>query len=949
MTAAQQAAFDKIQNRVNVFKQNVTAYTNVGDYASTGSKNETDVRTKFIDLFWEALGWDMHNLKGKTAFLEEVMYEGSTERNDGRIGNTDYAFRDDAGNDIFFVEAKRPSVVVKKDSKAAYQIRDYAYNKNHPIGILTDFEEFAIYDCTAAPQKTDNVDKGLLAYYTYEQYTEPEVFAILWDTFARENVLRGSLVAYQQRVQKDKSYSKPVDKRFLLDLEDWRKRLAQAIIKDNPTITIDDLVFVVQATINRIVFMRICEDRNIEPAETLKNAVGGVTVKGKVYQNLLTVFKHANARYNAGLFDVSLHNSIAENIYIDNFEIRKIIEELYFPHSPYRFEIISPEILGVAYEQFLGKTIRLERSGKDAYDRTGKKVPGYNAIVEYKPDVRKAGGVFYTPQYIVNYIVAQTVGKLVEGKTPNEVALLTFCDPACGSGSFLLGVYQFLIKWHTQYYSKHPTKAMPNQPLPYENGMLTIAERKRILTNNIYGVDIDAQAVEVAKLSLLLTCLADNQNLSPTKTYKHLLPNIDQNIQCGNSLIDTEFDWKQQFKTVFKNGGFDAVVGNPPYGASLDEQQKVYLKEKYKTFGWRGETYVLFTEKATNLLKINGLIGYIIPDTYLNLDFTKQMRDFLLQNTQINQIVALPSNIFKDATVDTTILLVKKEKETTDFHKNKVKITSFNKKATIIDIQDANARKFEISTEEWFLSNSFNVQSDKTETKLIQRIDAQFKTVNDIAEMFYGIKAYQVGKGKPAQTADIRDTKPFTATTQKTPAWKPMYDGKHIGRYTLLWNKNNWIHYGQWLAEPRQSKKYEGEKILIRKIIGDTLIATYVPETSYCNTLLFVLKLKENVALDYLYVLGILNSKFIGWYFRKKFQIASDDTFPQIMIRDILQFAIPTQPKEKTHDKLVALVTTILSKKETAKSTAAEEIAIDGLVYELYGLTEAEIQIVEGV
>jgi hypothetical protein len=232
--------------------------------------------------------------------------------------------------------------------------------------------------------------------------------------------------------------------------------------------------------------------------------------------------------------------------------------------------------------------------------------------------------------------------------------------------------------------------------------------------------------------------------------------------------------------------------------------------------------------------------------------------------------------------------------------------------------------------------------------------------------MFYGIKVYQVGKGKPPQTKKILETKPFTSEKKKDKSFLPFFDGKHIGRYSLLWQKNNWVKYGKWLAEPRQPEKYEGEKILIRKIISDTLIASYVQETSYCNTLLFVLKKKIGTTIHYMYLLGVLNSHLMGWFFRKKFQISYEDTFPQIMIRDILEFPVRTidftKPEDKKmHDDLVAYVEKILDlhkqiaelnfdseKEPIERQIKATDKKIDQLVYQLYGLTEEEIKVVEG-
>jgi type I restriction-modification system DNA methylase subunit len=906
---------------------------------------------------------------------QQVRRERAVQEADADFGNKrpDYSFRDNTGRDIFYLEAKRPSIDVNADKIPAIQVRTYGWHGKLKIGIVTDFEEFAVFDCRVPIQANDNALTARTDYFLYGKYTDITTFKYLWEYFEQSNVQKGSLDRYLQDARNNfAKQAKPVDDAFLESLQTWRKDIAMAIFKNNPNLTIEQLNYIVQITLNRIIFLRNCEDRNIEPTATLHSIVNpdkkqidyGYDVQlretlfhqnkkydqGLFYKRLLNCFEFANNRYNAGLFDLSAYNGLAYRISIDNDSLKNILEGLYFPVSPYCYDLIDTDILGSAYERFLGEVLIIKDKINTKGQYTTETATGKRAkevISELKPDVRKAGGVFYTPQYVVRYIIENTIGKLIQGKTPEQISRLSFCDPSCGSGSFLIGVYKYLIEYHIDYYGKIAFKQGSTKNLPLTTkSTLTVEEKKRILVNNIYGVDIDAQAIEVTKLSLMLTCLEDASE-NDSKNWAHILPNLDINIQCGDSLIDATFNWNKQFPRIFKNGGFDAIVGNPPYGASLDEEDKAYLKAKYKTFGWRGETYILFTEKASNLLKINGLLGYIIPDTYLNLDFTKPMRDFLLQNTIINEIVALPSNVFKDATVDTTILLVEKQKETTTFHKTKTKIITFNKKLTISNVKEEAARTFEISTQEWFLSNSFNVQSDKTETKLIQNIDAQFKTINDIAEMFYGIKAYQVGKGKPAQTAHIRDTKPFTANTQKTKEWKPMYDGKHIGRYSLLWDKNNWIHYGQWLAEPRQPKKYEGEKILIRKIISDTLIATYVPDTSYCNTLLFVLKLKENTGLNYLYVLGILNSKFIGWYFRKKFQIASDDTFPQIMIRDILQFAIPTTPNKTTHDKLTTLVSTVLTNKAAGKNTEKEEKYIDELVYQLYNLSKEDIEIIK--
>jgi len=358
------------------------------------------------------------------------------------------------------------------------------------------------------------------------------------------------------------------------------------------------------------------------------------------------------------------------------------------------------------------------------------------------------------------------------------------------------------------------------------------------------------------------------------------------------------------------------------------------------------------------LLRKNALFGFIVPDTYLNLEFTKSLREYLIQNSLIQQIVSLPSNVFSNASVDTTLFFAKKSDRVEKFHESIVRIKIFDKKTKINNIENPE-REFFISTEYWYKNGTFLIQSDSREIKVLSKIETDKEKFSNYVEVFYGIKVYQVGKGNPPQTKKIRDEKPFTTEIRRDETFLPFFDGKHIGRYQLLWNQNNWLKYGKWLAEPRKPKKFEGEKILIRKIVGKTLISTYIPDTSYCNTLLYVMKIKKDTKYSYKFLLGILNSEFIGWLFRKKFQISDSDTFPQIMIGNILEFPVPKFDVAR-HDKVVALVTQMLElnkklpeAKTDQENTSirrqieASDAAIDALVYELYGLTEEEIGIVE--
>ncbi len=941
-------AYKTVEELIIRFEEQIESYKQA-DY------NETLTRRDFIDPFFKALGWDVDNSQGFAEAYREVIHEDRV-----KVGKAtkapDYSFRLSGGKRLFFVEAKKPSVSIKDDISVAYQIRRYGWSAKLPVSIITDFEEFAVYDCTKKPKPTDKSSTARIKYINYKDYLTE--FDFLWDTFSKEKVLKGSFDKY---IQSDtaKKGTATVDNDFLESLDKWRTYLATSISLRNKELDEDELNYVVQLLIDRLIFLRIAEDRGVENYGQLKNSVNQ---KGESYQNLFFNFKQADEKYNSGLFDFK-KDVISEKVSIDNKVIKTIVNEMYYPESPYEFSVISVEILGSAYEQFLGKQIKI--------------TSGHRAKIEEKPEVRKAGGVYYTPQYVVDYIVEKTVGQLINGKTPKQIENIRIVDPACGSGSFLIGAYQFLLEYHKNYYTEKGTKIGKKDSPITPSGELTSSEKKKILLNNIYGVDIDVNAVEVTKLSLLLKCMEGETATTIAQQQKlwheRLLPTLDDNIKSGNSLIDLDFydavidfgeekkvkpfNWQKAYPVVFKDGGFDAVIGNPPYGATFSESELSYFKTRYNTSVWRGESYLLFIEKGLVLLKQKGLLGYIIPDTLLNLGFTGSSRKYILQNSLLSELVLLPSNVFSGATVDTIILLTQKSQLKEPFHKSDVSVKAFNKRSTISRI-DNPERSFTVNTTVWQKQDAFNLQSDSQELELLEKIESGKKKISDIAEMFSGIKAYEVGKGTPPQTNLIRDEKPFTSSKQESTDWKPFFDGKHIGRYELLWNSNNWIKYGRWLAAPRNPENFEGEKILIRKITGKTLISTYIPDTSYCNTLLFILKITDK-SYSYPALTGILNSSLIGWYFRKKFQITDDDTFPQIMIRDILEFPIPAL-NEKTNEELGGLVNIIIILNEELKNQKLPhrieqlklqieyiDSKIDSIIYSLYNLTVTEVETIK--
>ncbi len=568
------------------FERNLDAYR-------TGQYNETQVRRDFIDPMFKALGWDMDNSQGYAEAYRDVIHEDAI-----KVGLStrapDYSFRI-GGARKFFLEAKKPSVNVKEAIEPAFQVRRYAWSSKLPLSIVTDFEEFAIYDCRQKPDKSDKASQSRLFYCTFRDYAEKwdEIAAI----FSKDAVLKGSFDKYAGSA-KGKRGTTEVDSAFLAEIEGWRDLLARNIALRNTTLTQRELNFAVQQTIDRIIFLRICEDRGIEPYGKLMALQNGVNV----YDRLRGLFRAADERYNSGLFHFTQEkhragapDELTLHLSINDKPLKEIFKNLYYPDCPYEFSAPSTDILGSVYEQFLGKVIRL--------------TAGNRAVVEDKPEVKKAGGVFYTPAYIVDYIVQHTVGKLLEGKSSKQVAGITILDPACGSGSFLIGAYQYLLDWYLARYVEEGAeknskgKAAHIRPSSASGEWrLTTSEKKRILLDHIYGVDIDAQAVEVTKLSLLLKVLegesGESLNSQMKLFHERVLPDLDRNIQCGNSLIGPDFydsqldldaeaaqrinafDWQVAFPQVFKAGGFDAVIGNPPYvlgRETFDNDAKEYL------------------------------------------------------------------------------------------------------------------------------------------------------------------------------------------------------------------------------------------------------------------------------------------------------------------------------------------------------------------------------------
>ncbi len=637
--------------------------------------SETEVRVQFVDELFRALGWDMRDKRQVRHEPRVIIKEAGLERSK----RPDYSFHTGNPPD-FFVETKMPHVNLERNPIPAFQLRRYGWSGNAPVSVLTDFEEFSVYDCRIQPQRSDPAQKARLRYLQYGEYIDR------WDElearFSREAVARGALCEWVEGERVRGLFS--VDQAFLREMETWRETLAQEIALHNRELSRRQLNLLVQRTIDRIVFLRIAEDRDIEAYGRLRSAAAS----GKqVYDELKILFNEADDKYNSGLFHfgnearASQPDTLSLRIHIPDAPLRRIIKSLYFPTSPYEFSALSADILGQVYEQFLGKVIEISGGVR----------------VEEKPEVRKAGGVYYTPAYIVDYIVENTVGALLEGATPETAAKLRILDPACGSGSFLTGAYQYLLDWHLKVYSAEPRRYRNVIREVRGRYVLTTVEKRRILENNIYGVDLDQNAVEVSKLSLLLKMLENEDGSDATglqtvmfSAGERILPDLSGNIKWGNSLIGSDFysgeqmtlfddeallkvkpfDWEgaEGFGEIMAAGGFDAVIGNPPYiriqtmKETAPETVPYYKKNFVSASKGNYDIYVVFVEQGLQLLNKRGLLGFILPHKFFNAKYGEPLRGLIADGHHLNSIVHFGhQQIFEGATTYTCLLFLNRK------------------------------------------------------------------------------------------------------------------------------------------------------------------------------------------------------------------------------------------------------------------------------------------------
>jgi type I restriction-modification system DNA methylase subunit len=774
-------AQDKVQQLVEKFQREQAAGV-IGQY------NESETKTGFIEPLLQALGWN-------TQDRNEV---GLEEKISG--GRVDYSLKI-RGSPKIYIEAKPPRARLTK-AEAISQAITYGYNKRSvPWVLLTDFQELRLFDVTIWPNKR-NLEAGLRMDLTYDRFLER--FDDLW-LLSKGSVESG--VLDRSLLSKKLDYlRRPVDKKILEDMKRWRELLAKDIYKNHPDMTEAQIKENVQRILDRIIFIRSCEDRRLTYGETLQEMV--LQRRDDIGTAFMPTLKALFRRYDRDFDSELFYEHSCEDLAIDFPVLKEIILETY---DPYLFDAIGVEVLGNIYEQYLGFVPRL----------TEKRVK-----YEPKPEVRKAGGIFYTPEYIVDYIVKNTVGRFLSERKPKEIQNLRILDPACGSGSFLIRAYKEMEVYYQRFKKEAWEKRQKTLAKVYEGQVqfsfddvsaetrweLNVFDKRKIVLDHLFGVDLDEQAVEVTRLSLMLKMLEGEHGIIPGRA---VLPTLDHNIKCGNSLISGDvlklqsffkedwiktesFDWDVRFrKIVVEEGGFDIIIGNPPYVRiqTLPKDQVAFFSKNFVSATGNYDIYTLFVERGLQLLKPGGILGFILPHKFFQAAYGQGLRKLIAEQKALMEVVNFRDNqIFEQSSTYTCLFFLQKGKDGAFKYAEVARLEDPEKQLQIIreheEYQDDRIRvgkipKKQVTEAPW----SFSFGEEAALVEKIRNIGLRLEEVTD--RIFQGLKT-------SADNIFILDVverkrktvKAFSKALQKevtleTELLKPLIKGGQMRRYLI--------------------------------------------------------------------------------------------------------------------------------------------------------------------
>lgn len=865
------------------------------------SKEEQYQGEFLIDLFVNVLGYTK-NPTPNFNLTTEIKNEKDSKKADGGI----------IVNEVVVGVIELKGTNTTDLNKIEVQAFGYKNNQRDCVYVITsNFEKLRFYIDNAI----ENIEFNLF------QLTEKE-FALLYLCLAYENIATN----IPKKIKEESvNQENQITKSLYKDYSVFKNALFHNLTELNPEYEPLELFKKSQKLLDRFLFLLFGEDRQLLPPNSVRLILDDWKDLQErdedipLYNRYKKYFEYLNTGFKGKRYDVFAYNGglFRPDEILDNI---KIDDQLLYDHTiklaKYDFASeVDVNILGHIFENSLNELDEMKAQLEGAeIDKTKTK--------------RKKDGVFYTPKYITKYIVENTVGKLCTEKKlalqfneeeytsdrkrtkatkqplvdklnqyRNWLLQITIIDPACGSGAFLNEALNFLIAEHT-YIDELQAKL-------FGDAMVLSDVEKSILENNLFGVDLNEESVEIAKLSLWLRTAQPNRKLN----------DLNNNIKCGNSLIDDPeiagdkaFNWHNEFPQIFEKGGFDVVIGNPPYVFARDnfkQEEKDYFVKEYVSAKYQINTYLLFIEKTVHLLKEKGVYGLIIPNSWLMMYSGEGLRKFLLETNKLNQIINLAGYSFESANVETVILLAEKELPT----ENSVEILLNNGNEFYFSHLKQQA---EFANNDGF---EFKVFLDDESDNLNLKITNNSTELNFLVDIKAGLQAYEKDKGEPKQTAQDVINRPYDYNYQFDDWTFKYLDGKDVGRYYTSWS-GSYLRYGKHLAAPRTFNLFDGKKIIVREITGNfpkCLITTYSEELYLYNRSNIAIIEKENSEISLKYIAAILNSKLLSYYFVKNTAKSVRKLFPKIILNDLRKFPIKNislenqQPFIEKADKMLLL------------------------------------------
>lgn len=835
------------------------------------------------------------------------------QKADGVIGFFDVNGKDDVRA---VIELKGPTISLDQRQKRSGDTRtpveqafNYApkYGKNCQWVIVSNYKEIRLYRSNDMTEYEVFFLENLKDDLEFQKF----IYILSFEALVGTANKKAKALELSEEYQKNQI---EIEKKFYNEYRNIRLHIFENMKENNPETDENTLLEKVQKLLDRFLFICFCEDKGLLE----KDFFNTILKKGKDFGSIFDIFKvfcnwinlgnpkENISHFNGGLFK---NDDVLNSLNIDD----KVFEELK-KISDYDFDSdLNVNILGHIFEQSISDIEELKKSiSGEEFDQ--------------KKSKRKKDGIFYTPQYITKYIVENSIKNWLDDKRKelgeddlpilNEkdyifdiakknytknyrkhiefwqqyreaVRNIKIIDPACGSGAFLITAFEFLLNYN---------KYLDDKIFDLVGTSDLFSDRtKEILQNNIFGVDLNRESVEITKLSLWLKTADKNKTLA----------SLENNIKCGNSLIDDPeiagnlaFNWEKEFPKIFANGGFDIVVGNPPYGVNFDDKTKKYLLEFDKLVP-DYEIYIYFISLYRKILKNNGYLSYIFPNTFLSTLFGKKYRENLFNTITVKEIIDLSNdNTFVDASVRTIIFSFKNILENSDIK--------------FLKTRDKTFYSFKDYLKNEVMENIENIASlffqNKKEKEIISKIKNNQKLA-DFFEVSQGLIPYDKYRGHDEYTIKNRI---WHSNVKKDETYKKELKGEDVKQYLLNWNNELWISYGEWLAAPRERKFFVNKRILIREITKDKLFACYTEEEFY-NTPSLINVINEKDILELKYILTIVNSKLLGWYHNKTSPKANKGLFPKILVNDVRNLPLVNIPLEKQQpfiekaDKMLSL------------------------------------------